>query len=87
MTTPDKATLKTNTPPSLMGDDKQPSINLAKKISKSLDKQKRKASVKSIIIYCVPCSKNYSVIRKDDKGELVKQQVCQHITFQKVLIK
>ncbi len=60
---------------------------LAKSISKSLSKQTKKASVKSIIIYCVPCSKNYSVIRKDDKGELVKQQVCQHITFQKVLIK
>jgi len=60
---------------------------LKKDMIKSLDKQKRKASVKSIILYCIPCSKNYSVIRKDDKGELVKQQICQHITFQKVLIK
>lgn len=56
-------------------------------IIKSLSKQTKKASVKSIILYCIPCSKNYSVIRKDDKGELMKQQVCQHITFQKVLIK
>lgn len=60
---------------------------LAKSISKSLSKQTKKASVKSVILYCIPCSKNYSILKKDDKGELVKQQVCQHITFQKVLIK
>ena len=60
---------------------------LAMEISKNLSKQKSRASVKAIIFYCVPCSRSYTAIRKNEKGEMVEQQVCQHTTLKKVLIK
>jgi len=61
--------------------------HLEKNISKALKKQKSRASVKSIILYCVPCTRSYTIITKDDKGEMIEQQVCQHTIFKKVLIK
>ena len=51
------------------------------------EKPKTKPAVKEIIIWCVSCNQNFTVLKKDNKGVLIKQQVCPHTIFQKVLLK
>ncbi len=60
-------------------------ILAAQKIEK--EKPKTKPVVKSIIIWCVSCTQNFTVIKKNNKGELIRQQVCPHTIFEKVLLK
>ena len=51
------------------------------------DKPKRKPAVKEIIIWCVSCTQNFTMSKKNNKGELIEQQVCPHTILKKVLLK
>ena len=54
---------------------------------KTEKKPKVKPTVKGIIIWCTACTKNYTVFKKNNKGELIEQQVCPHTILKKVLLK
>jgi len=51
------------------------------------EKPKTKPTVKSIIIWCVSCTQNFTINKKNNKGEMVEQQVCPHTILKKVLLK
>lgn len=48
---------------------------------------KVKPTVKEIIIWCVSCTQNFTMSKKNNKGELIEQQVCPHTILKKVLLK
>ena len=60
---------------------------MTKTIVKSQKKPTKKPFIKSFIIWCTACGSNYTVDRKNDKGELIEQQICPHAILKKVLLK
>ena len=53
-------------------------------VRESVSKIVERPPVERITIYCTSCTKNYSANRKDNKGLLIKQQLCPHTILEEV---
>ena len=64
---------------------KTKTTTLAQKVSIAIKKEKKEKKLKSIIIYCTPCTRSYTILKKNEKGDIAEQQVCPHTVFRQVL--
>ncbi len=74
-----------------MADKEQEQVDelILESISKVVDAEVNEKKVKksksknldSLEFWCVPCTKKYTIHRKDKDGKLEKQSICMHMTF------
>ena len=49
-----------------------------------MNKTKSKLKVKEIILFCTACTQIFRVNKKDENGNIIKQQVCPHTILEEV---
>ncbi len=73
-----------------MTDKEQEQVDdlILESISKVVDaevketKKPKSKNLDSLEFWCVPCTKKYTIHRKDKDGKLEKQTICMHMTFE-----